>query len=130
MSDTLRPGGLRTVIYQVPDLPTAKHWYAAVFQRTPYFDEPFYVGFNVGGYELGLHPADAGQPIGPGGSTAYWGVQDLVATLAHLATTGIEPDAPLQDVGGGIRVATIRDPFGNLIGLIENPHFTLTDAPG
>lgn len=125
---TIRPGGLRTVIYQVPDLHRAKAWYADVFQRTPYFDEPFYVGFNVGGYELGLHPADEGQAIGPGGATAYWGVTNLDATLAHLATLDIKPSSIPQDVGGGIRVVTIEDPFGNFVGLIENPHFTLTDS--
>ena len=46
--------GLRTVIYHVPDLPRAKEWYAKAFGVKPYFDEPFYVGFSVGGYELGL----------------------------------------------------------------------------
>ena len=48
--------GLRTVIYHAPDLAKAKAWYAAAFNVAPYFDEPFYVGFNVGGYELGLNP--------------------------------------------------------------------------
>ena len=131
MSDVsnIRPGGLRTVIYQVPDLARAKDWYAAVFQRTPYFDEPFYVGFNVGGYELGLHPADEGRAPGAGGTTAYWGATDLDATLAHLATLDVTPDTDPQDVGGGIRVVTVQDPFGNLVGFIENPHFTLTDSP-
>lgn len=127
--ENLRPGGLRTVIYHVPDLPIAKHWYAKVFQREPYFDEPFYIGFTVGGYELGLLPAEAGQAIGPGGSTAYWGVADIAATLEHLAASGIKPDAAPHDVGEGIKLTTVRDPFGNLVGLIENPHFTLTDAP-
>lgn len=131
MSDvsSIRPGGLRTVIYQVPDLARAKAWYSAVFQRTPYFDEPFYVGFNVGGYELGLHPADEGRATGAAGATAYWGAADLDATLAHLTTLDVKPDTPPQDVGGGIRVVTVQDPFGNLIGFIENPHFTLIDSP-
>ena len=128
-SASVRPAGLRTVIYQVADLAAAKQWYSELFQRTPYFDEPFYVGYSVGGYELGLHPADAGAAVGPGGTTAYWGVTDLAAMLAQLATRAIHPVSPMQDVGGGIRVATIQDPFGNFVGLIENPHFTLTDAP-
>ena len=132
MPDTAsaRPGGLRTVVYQVTDLARAKQWYSRAFQREPYFDEPFYVGFSVGGYELGLHPAAAGQAVGAGGSTAYWGVTSLDTTLAHLATLGITPAAPPQDVGDGIRLATVLDPFGNPVGFIENPHFTLTDASG
>lgn len=127
-TSNLRPGGLRTVVYQVSDLTAAKEWYAAVFQRRPYFDQPFYVGFSVGGYELGLHPAGGDDTTGPGGATAYWGVTDMTATLAHLATLGISLPVP-QDVGDGIKVATVSDPFGNLVGFIENPHFTLTDAP-
>jgi predicted enzyme related to lactoylglutathione lyase len=117
--------GLRTVIYQVPDLARAKEWYARVFRIAPYFDEPFYVGFNVGGYELGLHPADARTTVGPGGSVAYWGVGDLRATLEELASERVTPFRPVQDVGEGILVAEIADPFGNVIGLIENPHFKL-----
>ena len=60
--------GLATVIYHVPDLDRAKLWYAAAFQQQPYFDQPFYVGFNVGGYELGLDPnpaSGAGDPAAP-----------------------------------------------------------------
>jgi predicted enzyme related to lactoylglutathione lyase len=117
--------GLRTVVYRVPDLERAKTWYSAVFGIAPYFDEPFYVGFNVGGYELGLDPDPSEGKSGPGGSAAYWGVADLEAALAEVQRRGAEPVTPLQDVGGGIRVATVADPFGNVIGLIENPHFQL-----
>lgn len=65
--------GLRTIIYKVPDLARAKAWYSATFDIAPYFDEPFYVGFNVGGFELGLDPGVENQPLGAGGSVAYWG---------------------------------------------------------
>ena len=115
--------GLRTVIYHVPDLPRAKAWYSAAFGVQPYFDEPFYVGFSVGGYELGLDPATKGTPPGPGGTVAYWGVQNVEAAVQDFIQAGASLKAPVQDVGGDIRVATIADPFGNLVGLIENPHF-------
>lgn len=117
--------GLRTVIYKVPDLAVAKAWYQQLTGVAPYFDEPFYVGFNVGGYELGLDPDLSDSTPGAGGATAYWGVRDLAIMLERLAAGGIEIASPLRDVGEGIRVATIRDPFGNLVGLIENPHFVL-----
>lgn len=120
--------GLRTVGYKVPDLARAKEWYGRVFGIAPYFDEKFYVGFNVGGYELGLDPDVGKQSAGPGGSTAYWGVADLKATIAELTAKGVRVTAPLQDVGGGILVATVEDPFGNRIGLIENPHFVIADT--
>jgi predicted enzyme related to lactoylglutathione lyase len=117
--------GLRTVIYKVPDLARAKSWYRELTGVAPYFDEPFYVGFNIAGYELGLDPDLSTSTPGAGGATAYWGVADLASALERLAADGVDVVSPLQDVGEGIRVATIRDPFGNLVGLIENPHFAL-----
>ena len=122
--------GIRTVIYKSPDLARAKAWYATVFGIAPYFDEPFYVGFNVGGYELGLDPDVSRQGPGAGGTVAYWGVADLAAALERVAAAGAEVHRPLQDVGGGIKVASLRDPFGNVVGLIENPHFALPPAAG
>jgi predicted enzyme related to lactoylglutathione lyase len=119
--------GLRTVIYKVTDLAKAKAWYSEAFGITPYFDEPFYVGFEVGGYELGLDPDASRQQPGPGGSVAYWGVRDLAETLARLRERNVNVTAPLQEVGEGIKVAAVSDPFGNRIGLIENPHFKLPD---
>ena len=117
--------GLATVIYHVRELDRAKTWYSAAFRQQPYFDQPFYVGFNIGGYELGLDPDPAAPPPGPGGSVAYWRVPNLDAAVAHFAAAGAAVVRPAQDVGGDIKVATVTDPFGNLIGLIENPHFEL-----
>jgi len=114
--------GLRTVIYKVGDLAAAKAWYRKATGVDPYFDEPFYVGFNVGGFELGLDPDTSTGKPGPGGSLAYWKVADADAALAHLLAIGAKPHAAVQDVGGGIRVASVLDPFGNVVGLIENPH--------
>ena len=116
--------GLATVIYHVPDLDRAKTWYAEAFQQAPYFDQPFYVGFNIAGYELGLDP-DPASKAGPGGTVAYWRVPEIEAGVRQFVTAGATVAAAVQDVGDGIRVATVADPFGNLIGLIENPHFTL-----
>ena len=115
--------GLRTVIYHVPDLKRAKDWYSLVLGVRPYFDEPFYVGFNIGGYELGLDPDTKGAKPGPGGSVAYWGVPNADAALAHFVQAGATARSAVQDVGEGIRVATVADPFGNIVGLIENAHF-------
>ena len=117
--------GLATAIYRVPDLERAKAWYSAAFQQTPYFDQPFYVGFNIGGYELGLDPDPSGAKTGPGGSVAYWRVASIGDAVRHFVASGATVVAPAQDVGEGIKVATVSDPFGNLIGLIENPHFAL-----
>jgi predicted enzyme related to lactoylglutathione lyase len=114
--------GLRTVIYQVPDLAAAKAWYTTAFGLAPYFDEPFYVGFEVGGYELGLHPYESGVQVG-NNAVAYWGVPDIEAAYRQMQQQGAAARDPIQDVGEGIKVGTVADPFGNVIGLIENPHF-------
>jgi predicted enzyme related to lactoylglutathione lyase len=114
--------GLRTAIYPVTDLAAAKDWYTAVVGHGPYFDQPFYVGFEVGGFELGLLPD--GSP-GEAGPQPLWGVADADAALARLLELGAAPLEPVTDVGEGIRVAAVRDPFGNRLGVIENPHFDL-----
>lgn len=114
--------GLRTVIYRVPDLARAKRWYADAFGKMPYFDQPFYVGFEIGGYELGLDPNMTGASMG-NTVVAYWGVPDIEAAHRQMLQRGAQPVAAIQEVGEGIRVATVADPFGNAIGLIENPHF-------
>jgi predicted enzyme related to lactoylglutathione lyase len=115
--------GLGTVIYPVSDLARAKAWYATAFQQQPYFDQPFYVGFNIAGYELGLDPSPS--EAGAGGGVAYWRVEAIDAAVEHFLKAGASLVSAAQDVGEGIKVATVSDPFGNRIGLLENPHFRL-----
>jgi predicted enzyme related to lactoylglutathione lyase len=119
--------GLRTIIYAAPDLDALKLWYAQLLGIEPYFDQPFYVGFNVGGYELALDP-DGDITAGP---RTYWGVADADVALQRLLEAGATIGEDVRDVGDGIRVATARDPAGSLIGIIENPHFAIVEAqPG
>ena len=117
--------GLRTVIYPTPDLAKGKAWYSQVLGQDPYFDEPFYVGFSVGGFELGLIPDGVPSSDGP---LAYWGVGDIAAEIQRLTQLGGTVHEPIKDVGGGIKVAAVRDPFGNVFGVIENPHFNPKDV--
>ena len=124
-TDISQVSGLRTAIYHAPDLEKAKSWYSDVLGVPPYFDQPFYVGFNVGGYELGLDPNSVGS--GMGGVTVYWGVTDASAALDRLLSLGATQHTPVQDVGDGIGVVTVLDPFGNVLGIIENPHFKLAN---
>ena len=117
--------GLRTASYRVNDINKGKEWYSAVLGFGPYFDEPFYVGFNVAGYELGLQPTEDQVGDKAEGSVAFWGVENCEVALARLLELGASPDHDVQDVGGGIKVATVKDPFGNVLGIIENPTFSL-----
>lgn len=112
--------GLRTISYPVKDLAKAKAWYTEVLGTAPYFDQPFYVGFEVGGFELGLIPDGE---AGTAGAVAYWGVDNIEAEAARIVGLGAKWHAAIQDVGEGIKVADLVDPFGNLFGLIFNPHF-------
>lgn len=113
------------MIYHVSDLAKAKAWYTSVLEHEPYFDQPFYVGFSVGGFELGLVPDGTS---GPGGTVAYWGVADATASIKRLESLGAAVREPLQDVGEGIRVAAVADPFGNTFGVIQNPHFSVKNV--
>jgi predicted enzyme related to lactoylglutathione lyase len=109
---------LRTVIYYVPDLKKAKEWYAQLTGTTPYFDEVFYVGFDINGCELGLHPRD--ETFSPGNQTiAHWAVDAIEKCVAQLLQHGATVLYNTADVGGGIKVATVLDPWGNAVGLIE-----------
>src|SRR5687767_16028964 len=87
--------GLRTAIYPTPDLQAGKTWYAQVLGFEPYFDEPFYVGFAVSGFELGLIPD--GEP-GASGVQVYWGTMDAAAELTRLVSMGGTVHEPIQDV--------------------------------
>jgi predicted enzyme related to lactoylglutathione lyase len=114
--------GLRTAVYHVDDLERAKSWYTLVLGHGPYFDEPFYVGYNVGGYELGLLPRES---VKAEGVSVYWGVENAEQAFEKLLQLGVTKHEDIQEVGGGIKVAAVQDPFGNSFGIIENPHFKL-----
>ncbi len=115
--------GLRTLIFDVADLTAARAFYERALGKAPYFDQPFYVGFDVDGYELGLRPAEGEQQPGRGGATAYLAVEDVDAELARWVELGAKVREPAEDVGDGIRVGSLVDPFGNVVGLIRNLHF-------
>ncbi len=115
--------GLRTVIYHVEDLDKAKEWYGKAFQCKPYFDQPFYVGFNIGGYELGLQPMENEHNAKGENVRTYWGVTDVETEYKNLLSIGATAFEKPQDVGDGIVVACVKDPWDNIIGIIYNPNF-------
>ena len=111
--------GLETVVYFVEDLPAAATWSSKALGVAPYYDTPYYVGFTVGGDEFGLHPAEDTK-AGVQGQIAYWSVDDLKAEVGRLVELGAKP-GPVNEVGGGIVIGHVTDPFGNALGLIQNP---------
>lgn len=117
--------GLRTTIYKVGDINKAKEWYTKAFGTQPYFDEPFYVGFEIGGYELGLQPEEKPSKNKVESVVAYWGVDDVDAEFKRFIAEGASAFEKPEEVGGGIIVATLKDPWENIIGLIYNPHFKI-----
>jgi predicted enzyme related to lactoylglutathione lyase len=119
--------GLRTLIIKVPDLTAARAWYSAALGVLPYFDEPFYVGFNVGGFEIGLDPDMTNVSRGSNIET-YLGVANINQAYKSLLEKGAQPHGEIRQVGGDIWVATVTDPFGNILGIIENPQFKIEDS--
>ncbi len=117
--------GLRTAIYQVSDITAATKWYTKAFETEPYFDEPFYVGFDIGGFELGLQPEESVPTDKAESVVAYWGVEDVQVQFDRILALGASVFEEQQEVGGGIIVAKLKDPWGNIIGLIYNPHFKI-----
>lgn len=111
--------GMETIIYPVDDLPAAKELYGKAFGVAPYVDQPYYVAFNVGGQDVGLDPNGHGK--GMTGPVPYWHVDDIEKTLAALVDAGGETQQPVNDVGGGRLIATVRDADGNPIGLLQDP---------
>jgi len=114
--------GLRTVIYCVADVGRSRDWWKTFLGIDPYFDEPFYVGFEVGGFELGLMPAETPEPEG---ALTYWGVDDVASTVAEACASGAQVHVEPSDVGGGIVTATVKLPDGAIVGFIYNPHFSI-----
>lgn len=116
--------GLRTTIYKTNDIANAKEWYTKAFNIQPYFDEPFYVGFNIAGFELGLQPEET-LISKSDAVVSYWGVENINETFDHFLHLGAKIHEAPQNVGGEIVVATVKDPWDNIIGLLYNPSFKI-----
>jgi catechol 2,3-dioxygenase-like lactoylglutathione lyase family enzyme len=116
---SIRLLGLRTVIYPVLDLAAATAWWTRLLGVAPYFDQPFYVGFAVAGYELGLLP-DANPADG---ALTYWGVDSVAEAMAAAVEVGAVEHAAAAEVGDGIVTGTVLTATGSIVGFIRNPYF-------
>ena len=110
--------GVKTLLHPVTDLAAAKAVYTALLGTPPQTDEAYYVGYEAAGQQIGLVPGGASQ--GMTSPTAYWHVPDIEAKLAELTAAGATVREPAHDVGWGRRVATVLDPDGNVLGLLQD----------
>ncbi len=111
------PQGISLVVYPVKDLARAKVLYAKLLGTEPYADAPYYVGFRVGEQEIGLDPN--GHAQGMSGPLGYVQVSDIRKSLQQLVDLGAKPLQEVKEVGGGKRIATVKDADGNVIGLMQ-----------
>ncbi len=111
--------GAKTIIFPVTDLGQAKAVFTALLGVEPESDQPYYVGFSVGGQQIGLDPN--GHRTGMTGPVAYWHVDDIAGSLKALVDAGATVKQEAKDVGGGRLIATLTDADGNPIGLLQDP---------
>jgi predicted enzyme related to lactoylglutathione lyase len=110
--------GIKTVLHPVSDLAAAKAVYTALLGVPPQADSSYYVGFEAAGQHIGLVPG--GGPQGMSSPVAFWHVPDIEAKLAEVTAAGATVKEAPHDVGGGRLVATVTDPDGNLLGLLQD----------
>lgn len=125
-SPTLR--GFATVNFYAADHAAARKWYTEFLRIEPYFERPGYVEFRVGDYQHELGIIDAkyrpkAAAAGPGGSIIYWHVDDLNAVRDKLISMGAKEYEPILERGAGFITASVIDPFGNVLGIMRNPHY-------
>jgi predicted enzyme related to lactoylglutathione lyase len=111
--------GIKTVLHPVSDLAKAKEVYTALLGTPPQHDSDYYVGYDVAGQHIGLVPG--GGPQGMTSPVAYWHVPDIEAKLAEVTAAGATVKDPVRDVGNGRLVASVTDPDGNVLGLLQDP---------
>lgn len=125
--------GVATVNYFADDVIAARAWYTDLLGKDPYFERPdsanpAYIEFRIGDYlhELGIidsRYSPSGPASAPNGSITYWQVDDLDGTFEKLLSMGAtEHDKPTER-GSGFVTASVIDPFGNILGLMCNPHY-------
>jgi predicted enzyme related to lactoylglutathione lyase len=111
--------GIKTVLVPVSDVAKAKAVFTALLGMEPQSDAPYYVGFDAAGQQIGLVPG--GGPQAMSSPVPFWHVADIEAKLAEVTAAGATVKEPAHDVGQGRLVATVTDPDGNVLGLLQDP---------
>jgi predicted enzyme related to lactoylglutathione lyase len=126
--------GLTTVSFFADDLAAAGEWYTELLGVGPYFrrpgpdGRPGYIEFRIGDYQHELGIIDTAflphaPAAGPAGAVIYWHVDDVRAAFARLRSMGAEEHQGPIERGEGFTTASVIDPFGNILGVMQNPHY-------
>jgi predicted enzyme related to lactoylglutathione lyase len=120
--------GFATVSFWAADHAAAKKWYSELLGMEPYFDRPGYFEFRVGDDEDELGVIDSryappGTSTTPGGAVIFWHVEDVQATFDKLLSLGCTVYEPITPREAGFVTASVVDPFGNILGIMFNPHY-------
>lgn len=105
------------IVYPTKNLEKSKLLYTRVLGVDPYADQPYYVGYKVGGMELGLDPH--AQTKGLSGPVTYVTVKDIKAALDAAVEAGAIVVQGVTDLGYDKNIAIIKDDDGSLIGLLQ-----------
>jgi predicted enzyme related to lactoylglutathione lyase len=125
--------GPATVSFWAADHAAAKQWYSELLGVEPYFERPGYAEFRIGDHQSELGVIDSRYaPGGPGsgGVVLYWHVDDVAATVETLLSMGAKEYEPVVERGAGFVTASVVDPFGNILGVMYNPHYLEVLAAG
>ncbi|TCO41572.1 putative glyoxalase superfamily protein PhnB [Kribbella antiqua] len=127
--------GFATVSFYAADVQAAREWYTKLLGIEPYYavptpENPAYIEYRFGDFQCELGIIDAKYAThqvanGPAGAVIHWHVDDLEATVDSLLSLGATLNDPITDrgEGTGFRTASVVDPFGNIIGIMNNPHY-------
>ena len=125
--------GLTTVSLFADDIAAARDWYSALLGIAPYFERPdsenpAYIEYRIGDYqhELGIidrRYAPHGAADGPSGAVVFWHVDDVTAAVEKLLSMGATEHEPRTERESGFVTASVVDPFGNILGVMYNPHY-------
>lgn len=125
--------GFATISFYADDLTSARDWYAELLGMEAYYAfpgppaAPAYIEFRVGDDEDELGIIDRKYAPGgastPGGAVMFWHVDDLPATVAKLLAMGATEYEPVTERAAGFTTASVVDPFGNILGVMHNPHY-------
>ena len=111
--------GIIELMYFVPDRRVAADWYAQLLDLPiTCMADPEHYFLRVGQQDIWFHLADDKSPSGTGGQVAYWRVENFDAAQVRAEGLGAVLYRGPLDRGDGEWMCQMKDPFGNIFGLV------------